>query len=262
MCWEREKLEPGNTAVWLGFSSENYRFAFLPLKVACQAFTWKISICSAKLITFFAARLAESSPRGELACGPLIEVLHRSCSWLNQKRSALPSAGFVRRLESKVGAEKFAWARNPTRYVWIMLNFCEFDMLRGETKECWTEPGRLSVALLNESGLAIKGLTTWKRVPCAFSLKDRVFGYFQRMKRKKISRVKEMAEIAAEIMVWEGYEVTGPIAQRLKSLLSMIQVSTGGRPQGQEQETNECEMGPFQQEIAERASTKPRAWLM
>ena len=43
-------------------------------------------------------------------------------------------------------------------------------------------------------------------------------------KRKKISRVKSMAEIAAEIMVWEGYEVTGPIDQKLKSLLSMIQV--------------------------------------
>ena len=64
--------------------------------------------------------------------------------------------------------------------------------------------------------------------------------------------MKALAEIAAEIMVWEGYEVTGPIDQKLKSLLSMIPVSTGGRPQGQKQETNECEMGPFQQEIADR----------
>ena len=57
-----------------------------------------------------------------------------------------------------------------------------------------------------------------------------------------------MAEIAAEIMVGEGYEVTGPIDQKLKSLLSMIQVPTGGRPPGQKQETNKCEMGPSQQE--------------
>ena len=56
-----------------------------------------------------------------------------------------------------------------------------------------------------------------------------------------------MAEIAAEIMVWEGYEVTGPIDQKLKSLLSMIQVPTGERPHGQKQKTNECQMGPSQQ---------------
>ena len=32
-----------------------------------------------KAITFFAAHLAESSLREELACGPVIELLHRSC---------------------------------------------------------------------------------------------------------------------------------------------------------------------------------------
>ena len=47
-----------------------------------------------------------------------------------------------------------------------------------------------------------------------------------------------MAEITAEIMVWEGCKVTGPIIdQKVKSLLSMIMISTGGlRPHGQEQE--------------------------
>ena len=33
-----------------------------------------------KAITFFAAHLAESSLREELACGPVIELLHRSCN--------------------------------------------------------------------------------------------------------------------------------------------------------------------------------------
>ena len=88
---------------------------FVVLDVASQAFTWKISIRSAKSMTFFAARLADSSLRGELACGPLIEVLDRICSWLNRKSSALPSAG-ASCAGSKVGAENFAWARNPTRY--------------------------------------------------------------------------------------------------------------------------------------------------
>ena len=35
-----------------------------------------------KAITFFAAHLAESSPREGLACGPVIELLHRRCNWL------------------------------------------------------------------------------------------------------------------------------------------------------------------------------------
>ena len=35
-----------------------------------------------KAITFFAAHLAESSLREEPACGPVIELLHRSCNWL------------------------------------------------------------------------------------------------------------------------------------------------------------------------------------
>ena len=99
-------------------SSNKFRFGFLALKVASQAFTWKISICLAKSITVFAAHLAESSLQGELACGPLFGVLHRSCSWLSLKTSALSSAGFVRRLV--VWAEKFAQARNPTRYEGVM----------------------------------------------------------------------------------------------------------------------------------------------
>ena len=57
-----------------------------------------------------------------------------------------------------------------------------------------------------------------------------------------------MAEIAAGIIVGEGYEVTGPIDQKLNFLLPMIKVPTGGRPHGQKQEMNECEMGPSQQE--------------
>ena len=35
-----------------------------------------------KAITFFAAHLAESSLREDLACGPVVELLHRSCNWL------------------------------------------------------------------------------------------------------------------------------------------------------------------------------------
>ena len=86
-------------------SSNNSRFAFLALKVASQGFTWKILICSSKINHVLRCSLSGElarSLRGELTCGPLFEVLHRSCScsWLNRKSSALPSAGFVRRLES------------------------------------------------------------------------------------------------------------------------------------------------------------------
>ena len=44
----------------------------------------------------------ESSLQGELACGPLIEVLHRSCSSLNRKSSAFPSAGFAQARNSEL----------------------------------------------------------------------------------------------------------------------------------------------------------------
>ena len=45
-------------------SSDNLRFAFRALKVASQAFTWKISICSAKINHVFRCSLS-----GELATG-------------------------------------------------------------------------------------------------------------------------------------------------------------------------------------------------
>ena len=91
--------------------------------------------------------------------------------------------------------------------------------------------GGLSVALRRKSGLTIQSLAKKDPWPCAFSLmdsKDGEFGCFERMKRKEISRVKAMAEIAPEMIVWEGCEVTGPIGQKLKCLLSMIQVPNNG----------------------------------
>ena len=69
-----------------------------------------------KAITFFAAHLAESSLRKELACGPVIELLHRSCNWLKSTERAARFPARAPCAGSQVGAEKFAWARNPTRY--------------------------------------------------------------------------------------------------------------------------------------------------
>ena len=63
-------------------SSNNFSFAFLALKV--DSFYLKdfdlLGKLKEKSITFFAAHLAESSLRGELAWGPLFQVLHGSCS--------------------------------------------------------------------------------------------------------------------------------------------------------------------------------------
>ena len=70
--------------------------------------------------------------------------------------------------------------------------------------------------------------------------KGREFGYFKRMKRKKISRVKSMAEITAEVMVGrlskiEVFAVNDRGSDRWKN----TRPKTG---------TEECEMGPSQQE--------------
>ena len=69
-----------------------------------------------KAITSFAALLAESSLREELACGPVIKLLHRSCNCVKLAERAARFPARASCAGSKVGAEKFAWACNPTRY--------------------------------------------------------------------------------------------------------------------------------------------------
>ena len=61
-----ERLPQVNQAVFFFFLrlSNNFRFAFLALKVASQAFTWKISICSANSNHVLRCLLS-----GELATG-------------------------------------------------------------------------------------------------------------------------------------------------------------------------------------------------
>ena len=76
-----------------------------------------------KAITFFAAHFAESSLREELACGPVIELLHRSCNWLKLTERAARFPARASCAGSKVGAEKFAWACNPTRYGPLFFDF-------------------------------------------------------------------------------------------------------------------------------------------
>ena len=77
-----------------------------------------------KAIMFFAAHSAESSLREELACGPMIELLHRSCNWLKLTERAARFPARASCAGSKVGAEKFAWACNPTRYDLVVTCNC------------------------------------------------------------------------------------------------------------------------------------------
>ena len=60
--------------------------------------------------------------------------------------------------------------------------------------------------------------------------KHEEFGYFERMNRKKILRgvsllSNAMTKIAAEFMVWEGYEVTRPIDNKME--FSAVHVPIG-----------------------------------
>ena len=96
--------------------SKNCRFAFLAMYPA-SILLERFRSARHKAITFFAAHFSgELSLQEELACGPVMELLHRSCNWPKQRvfqrglRAQASCAG------SKVGAEKFAWACNPTRY--------------------------------------------------------------------------------------------------------------------------------------------------
>ena len=89
--------------------------------------------------------------------------------------------------------------------------------------------------------------------------KDGELGFFDRIKRKKVSRVKAMSEIADE-MVRHGFEVTGTtVDNKWKSLLSSFrQVEDHNGQTGNDRMPE----GLFHQEIAdiigERASTRPR----
>ena len=97
--------------------SYNFRFAFLVLKVASQAFTCKISICSAKV-----NHVLRCSLSGELATGRarLRTAVRGAASQLQltePTEQRVAQRGLCAQAQLKVWAEKFAWARNPTRYV-------------------------------------------------------------------------------------------------------------------------------------------------
>ena len=113
----------------------------------------------------------------------------------------------------------------------------------------------MAAFLLLFEGKTVWPSKVWPKDPCAFSLlngKDGEFGYFERMKRKKISRVKSMAEmIAAEIMVGrlskiEVFAVDDWGSDRWKT--TRPKIGNGGMRDGS-----------FSTRNAERASTKSRA---
>ena len=85
----------------------------------------------------------------------------------------------------------------------MMLNFYKFDWPRGGSKRGWTEWWTFCL-LVDFKGKAVYPSRVGRKASCHKRPKDGEFGYFERMNRQKVSRVKAMLEIAAEIMVWEG----------------------------------------------------------
>ena len=120
-------------------SSNNFRFAFLALNVAIQAFSWKISICPAK-----SNHVLRCSLSGELACGQVPSsccIAAAADLQLNRKSSALPSAGFVRRLESwswkvRLGPQSYSiclcWSKWKFFFVCWTLSLCSPDRDRDD----------------------------------------------------------------------------------------------------------------------------------
>ena len=103
----RERLQQVDRAVFLLFfflrSSKNFRFAFLALNVSSQYFTWKILICSAKSNHVLRCSLSGelATGRARLRTGDWVASSQVQLTWVNRKSSALPSVGFVPRLESR-----------------------------------------------------------------------------------------------------------------------------------------------------------------
>ena len=95
------------------------------MKVASQAFTWKVSICLAKIDHVFRCSLS-----GELTTGRarLRTAFRGAASQLQLSTEPKRAARCLARALCaglKVWAEKFAWARNPTRYACTFENVAE-----------------------------------------------------------------------------------------------------------------------------------------
>ena len=129
-------------------------------------------------------------------------------------------------------------ATNSYPAIRIMLNFCELDMLRGERKTSWTEwrtfccssKGKRSSHQRSDQKTHVL-LASWMvRAESVGSLKERRGRRYRGWSRWRRSPRKSWSE---------GY-------QKSNSLLSMIEVPTGGRRP--KTGTEDCEMGPSQQE--------------
>ena len=148
-----------------------------------------------------------------------------------------------------------------------MLNFCEFDLPHG----AWREQNSAEALSRMTDSVGSSGSSKrkrsnhqWSNEETNFFLslmkeKDGELGFFDRIKRKKVSRVKAISEIVDE-MVRHGFEMTGTtVENNWKSLLSSFrQVEEHNGQTGNDRMPE----GLFHREtadiIGERTSTRPR----
>ena len=127
-------------------SSNNFRFAFLALKVASQAFTWKISICSAKINHVLRCSLSREHATGRACLRTAVRGATSQLQLTKPNEAArCPTRALCAGL--KAWAENFAWARNPTRYACnaqlkpeeMLGNYQIFDFNDCQTivQHCW-----------------------------------------------------------------------------------------------------------------------------
>ena len=135
------------------------------------------------------------------------------------------------------------------------VDFCEFDMLRGDRKGSWTEwrtfccssKGKRSSHQWSDQKTHVL-LASW-------TVRAESLGILKEWRGRRYRGWSRWRRLPRKSW-WEGY-------QKLMSLLSMIEVPTDGRPHGQKQETEECEMGPSQQEMPselQRNCGRGRMW--
>ena len=124
-------------------------------------------------------------------------------------------------------------ATNSYLGIWKMLQFCEFDWPRG----AWREPNSVealsrmadSVGSVGSTGSSKRKRSNhqWSNEETKLFLKLMKgkygeLGFFDRTKRKKVSRVKALSEIA-DGMVRHGFEMTGTtVDKKRESLLSSL----------------------------------------
>ena len=188
--------------------------------------------------------------RHKIPVGPFVYCLNLWILWIQ----SVTMHSFI--LNITIHKIHFNATNSYPPIIWIMLNFYKFDLPRGRSKRGWTEwRTSVGICLRRKSGLSIKGRTKrsmlWKvRTASLGILKEWTSRRYRGWKWWRISPRKSWY---GKVTKWQSGLSTTKIE------VSAVEVPTGHDLTAKNRK-HRMRDGPFQQEIAKRASTKSWTW--